>query len=215
MPKKRMKLGEMLLKAGLIDEFQLNSALSHQRNCSGGRLGASLINLKYISEESLLNFLSQQLNLPRIELSQRRIPADILAYVPAEKAWEFRAIPVDRKEMHGTMFLLIAMADPTNLEVIDAIQFMTGCRVRPALAFDSAINEALVNHYGPPVGEEQPAADFTEAGGKTEGISSAPILATAIHLAGSGEKGEDKLQQLLKILLDKGILSLGEYDRLK
>lgn len=217
MAKKRMKLGEMLLEAGFIDEFQLTSALSHQRNCSDGRLGASLVKLKYISEESLLNFLSEQLNLPRLDLSRRRIPPDLLAHIPAEKAWEYRAIPVDRKEMQGTSFLLVAMADPTNLKAIDALQFMTGCRVRPALAFESAIDEALINYYGPLVSEEDPLAASLAGPPREEPAEIAPLssVADSPPAAPPVESTEEKLQQLLKILLEKGILSLRDCDRLK
>lgn len=210
MQRKKMKLGQMLIDAGLIDEFQLNSALSHQRNCGGGRLGSSLIKLKYITEENLLSFLAEQLNLPRLDLSRIRISPEIPACIPAEKAWEYRAVPVDRKEMHGTPHLLVAMGDPTDLTAIDALQFMTGCRVRPALAFESAIVEALVNHYGPLVTEEELF--------EPEPASAVQNTADAGAPGGSRQRPattEEKYQQLLKLLLDKGILSLREFEKLK
>lgn len=211
MQRKKIKLGQMLIDAGLIDEFQLNSALSHQRNCGGGRLGSSLIKLKYISEENLLTFLSEQLNLPRVDLSRQRIPPEVLAHIPAEKAWEYRAVPIDRREMHGTSYLLVAMGDPTDLTAVDALQFMTGCRVRPALAFDSAIVEALVHHYGPLVTEE----DLFEPEPQMFAQELAdPADASAASRQPAGTT-EEKFLQLLKILLDKGILSLREFERLK
>ncbi len=208
MAQKRMKLGEMLLDAGLIDAKQLDMALAHQRSRGGGRLGATLVRLECLTEEELLNFLSAQMKLPRIDLSRRSIPEDLLAYMPAEKAWEFHALPVDLKEMHGTLFLLVAMADPTNLDVIDALQFMTGCQVRTALAFDSAVEEALVRFYGPnpadsAAGSLAPQAEaFT--GAKPTPSGRPPL-----------ETSEERMQELLKILLEKGILSLREYERLK
>lgn len=207
MAQKRMKLGEMLLNAGLINETQLEEALAYQRRCATGRLGATLVELNFLSEEVLLNFLSEHLKLPRIDLSRRRITEDMLAYIPTEKAWEFRAIPVDLKEMHGTIYLLVAMADPTNLDVIDALQFMTGCRVRTALAFDSAIEQALERYYGP-------RTDLSTAAENAAGPAEIPSPSISVARP-SIETTEERIQELLKILLEKGILSLREFDRLK
>ncbi len=210
MQRKSLKIGEMLVKAGLIDGFQLNSALSHQRHW-GGRLGASLVKLGYLAEEKLLAFLAEQLNLPRVDLTKRVIAADLLAYVPADKAREFNVIPVDRKEMSGTLNLLVAMADPANLVVIDALQFMTGCRVFPALASEESIRKSIEHFYGLPQ-----ALQETDPGL----VASAPTPAVPTPLSPlfSGlarPQVDDKFQQLLRVLLDKGVLSLREYERLK
>ncbi len=204
MQRKSLKIGEMLLKAGLIDGFQLNSALSHQRHW-GGRLGASLVKLGYVPEEKLLAFLSEQLNLPRVDLSKRVIPADLLAYVPADKAREFNVIPVDRKEMSGTLNLLVAMADPANLPVIDALQFMTGCRVFPALASEQSIRMAIEHYYGLPQ-----ALQELESGEAPQ-----PPVPPLFNGMVQRPQSDDKFQQLLRLLLDKGVLSLREYERLK
>jgi type IV pilus assembly protein PilB len=205
MAQKRMKLGEMLLNAGLINETQLEEALAYQRRCATGRLGATLVELNFLSEEVLLDFLSEHLKLPRIDLSRRRIPEDMLAYIPAEKAWEFRAIPVDLREMHGTIYLLVAMADPTNLDVIDALQFMTGCRVRTALAFDSAVEQALKRYYAPCT-DPSVAAEVAARPAELPAVTvTRPSIGTT----------EERIQELLKILLEKGILSLRDFDRLK
>ena len=146
MEQKPMKLGEMLIQAGKLNAFQLQSALSHQRNW-GGRLGGSLVNLGYITENELLGFLAQQLKLPRVNLFASAIPREILNYIPAEKAKELTVLPLQRKEIQGKQCLLVAMSDPTNLNVIDAIQFMTGCRVRPALASEREVLDGINLHY--------------------------------------------------------------------
>jgi type IV pilus assembly protein PilB len=149
------------------------------------------------------------MKLPRIDLSRRSIPEDILAYIPADKAWEYRAVPVDRKEMHGTLFLMVAMADPTNLDVIDSLQFMTGCRVRTALAFDSAVEDALLRFYGPSPSAADPGAQETAP--KPHKLADISAVAVRPPI----ETTEERMQELLKILLEKGILSLREHDRLK
>jgi len=140
--RKTLKLGEMLIEAGILHDYQLNSALSYQRHW-GGRLGGCLIKLGYLTENTLLDFLADQLKLTRVDLAECSISDEVLEMIPAEKAREYNVIPLDRKEMYGTVYLLVAMADPTNLLAIDAIQFMSGCQVRPALASESAVREAI------------------------------------------------------------------------
>jgi Type II secretion system (T2SS), protein E, N-terminal domain len=207
--RKSLKIGEMLVKAGVIDSFQLNSALSHQRHW-GGRLGSSLVKLGYVAEDKLLAFLAEQLNLPRVDLSKRVIPVDLLAYVPADKAREFNVIPVDRKEMSGTLNLLVAMADPANLPVIDALQFMTGCRVFPALAAEESIRKAIEHYYGLPQALQELDAPLGQ-----EPAAAATSVAPLLNGLAARAQAEDKFQQLLRVLLDKGVLSLREYERLK
>lgn len=206
MPNKVIKFGEILLQSERINAFQLDSALSYQRNC-GGRLGESLIKLGYISEEELLQCLAQQLKLPRIDLFKHDVSGDVLNCIPAEKAREHNILPVDRKELHGTSYLLVAMSDPTNLHLLDALQFMSGCRVKPVLAPASDIRDAIRHYYDlsgadavPPLTNEKPV----------------PRRPPAFPEAAAAETSADaKLQALLRVLLDKGFLTLREYERLK
>lgn len=202
-PHKKLKLGEILIEAGLIDASQLDAALALQRE-KGGRLGASLVKLGYVTEEKLLASLADQLKLPRLDLSSREIPQEVLDYLPAEKARQYHVIPVARKEMHGTLFLLVAMTDPTNLTAIDDLQFITGCRVRPGLSSEASIQDAIDCFYGP-----LPADASPPAGGEGPSEFSHPL--PVIDRAGTTE---EKLQRLLKILMDRGILSLRDFDRL-
>ncbi|BCR05387.1 hypothetical protein DESUT3_24560 [Desulfuromonas versatilis] len=209
----------MLIDAGIIDEFQLDSALSYQRHW-GGRLGGSLIRLGYVTEEKLLDFLAEQLELPQIDPARRKIPADVLGYVPMEKAVEYNIIPIGRKEMYGTVYLLVAMSDPTNLNVLDALQFATGCRVKPAIASRKSILEAIERHYGPlPADEDLVSAPPSVRENKAELFD----LEESPELLLSGSSGADqppasleqRLQQLLILLRDRGVLSLQDYERLK
>jgi len=209
MPKKNLKLGEMLIRAGIIDEFQLNSALSHQRNL-GGRLGNSLVKLGYISENRLLSFLADQLNCPRIDLAKEQIPPELVAMLPEEKARQFNVLPVRRGEMSGTVYLLVAMSDPTNLMVIDSLQFMTGCRIRPAIASEEAIREALNRFYGAAGSEDEELAEaevLVEPPNAPELIPPRPLPRQRTT--------EEKYQALLEKLKSLGILTPREYDELK
>ncbi|OHB30181.1 MAG: hypothetical protein A2X84_07125 [Desulfuromonadaceae bacterium GWC2_58_13] len=208
-----MRLGEMLVKAGKVDEFQLNSALSYQRHW-GGQIGSSLVKLGYIGEDDLLRFLSEQLNLTRIDLSRMSIPAAVLESIPVEKAVEYNVIPVDRKELNGTAFLLVAMSNPTNLIVIDALQFATGCRVRPALASHDSIRAAIERCYGSlptrvrtledPPSRVDPVPDIDPFHFPPFKPENGPIKTV-----------EEKFERLVRILVEKGLLSIGDLEHLK
>ncbi len=211
MTRRNLKLGEMLVRAGIIDEFQLSSALSLQRNL-GGRLGQALTRLGYISEDRLLSFLSEQLNCPRVSLAEESIPDDLRDLVPEQKARQFNVVPIRRGVMSGTAYLLVAMSDPTNLMVIDALQFMTGCRIRPAIAPENEIRLAIDRYYQT---EKQETASAPLPQG-----SGGPAAGTGMP---NGENGsvvrsrttEMKLQALLQKLFELGVLTRQEYDELK
>jgi len=205
---KRVKIGELLVQAERINSFQLDSALSHQRNC-GGRLGESLIKLGYISEDELLSCLAEQLKLPRVNLFKHEVSEAVLACLPADKAREFHVLPVDRREVGGTSVLLVAMTDPTNLTLIDALQFITGCRVKPVLAPEADIRDAIRHYYS--VTPDPEAAPATTGAPVAVRVQPTPLVPGAAAVGSA----EAKLQALLKLLLEKGVLSLREYERLK
>lgn len=190
MTDKRPKLGEMLVKAGRIDEVQLKSALAHQQHwrCL---FGASLVKLGYVGEEDLLEFLAESLNLLRVDLKWRAIPRELLDLVPEAKAREYQVIPVDREVLHGTAYLLLATSDPTHLANLDDLAFITGCEIRPALAAEEEIRSAIDRCYG---GRQQPSA----------------VPASQPVRSPSGE--QDKFHKLLLLLLAKGLISRNEYD---
>lgn len=142
----RKKLGEVLREAGLIDEMQLETALSHQRSF-GGHLGRILIDSGFLSEHQLVETLSRTLGVPRVELAGRDISPELLAYVPLDFAEKFHTVPIAlRAEAKGEL-LFVAMSDPTNLEAVDTLQFQTGKRVMPMIATESEVEGAIRRWY--------------------------------------------------------------------
>ncbi len=220
---KNLKLGEILKQAGIIDDFQLNSALSYQRHW-GGRFGESLIKLGYLTEDKLQNFLAKQFDLPQIELFGRKIADDVLAYIPEGKAREFHVLPVERREISGTMHLVVAMTDPTNLLITDSLQFMTGCRIKPALASADAISSAIERNYGAEVdGQEEldlALEDLAEPEQKKPApvaapkVKSTPVAASPDMSASALKQLESRYENLVRILLDRGVLNHKDLDEL-
>jgi hypothetical protein len=140
------KLGDLLVKAGIIDEMQLRSALGHQRRW-GGKLGKCLVDLGFISEEAMLKFLSEKFRMKAVDLTRSHIAPQTFKMVPEAVARKYEVVPVVVREVQGKKIIMLAMSDPSDLQAVDEIQFLTNARVEPVLATDSAILKVL-EHYG-------------------------------------------------------------------
>ena len=138
------KLGEMLVEEGLITQSQLEEALRNQLMYSG-KLGTNLVEQGYLSQSALADFLSAQLGIPSVDASElETIPQEVLDVVPIEIAEEHAVVPIsiDKRKLR------VAMADPTDLGMIDDIAFQTGYTILPSVAPELLITFALERHYG-------------------------------------------------------------------
>ena len=147
MEKKKKRLGEILVEEGLIDVYQLQSALAHQKQW-GGKLGQILVKLGFLTEEELLSFLSHYFSIPYVNLKKVVIPPSIIKLVPEDVARKYNVLPLAVKEEIGRKNLYLAMADPTNVVAIDELEFSIGMPIRPVLASDNTIAEAIEYYYG-------------------------------------------------------------------
>jgi len=137
------RLGDMLVEAGKISPDQLREALDAQKK-DGGRLGTNLVKLGAISEEDLVDFLSQRYGVPAINLSEVEVDENIIKIIPAEVARKYTILPVSKAGAR----LTIAMVDPTNVFAMDDIKFMTGYNVEPVVASEVAVRAAIDEYYG-------------------------------------------------------------------
>ncbi len=138
-----IKLGELLLKEKLITTEQLDEALK-SHTLFGIKLGSSLIELGFISDEQLCRFLSNKLGVPAVPpRAMSSVPQEVLGLVPAELAAKYRVIPI---KVEGKK-LALAMGDPTDFKAIDEVAFVTGCVVIPHIVPDVRITAALSKYY--------------------------------------------------------------------
>jgi hypothetical protein len=152
----RKKLGEILIQAGVIDENKLRSALAEQARW-GGPLGRILVDMRIISEEALVQALSHQLNFPAIKIDEKKIPQQALDLVSVELCEQHGLIPF----AISNKFLDVAMADPTNLGIIDELRIRTRLNVRAYLAGPKSIERAIAAHYrGQALPNREPQAQF-------------------------------------------------------
>jgi type IV pilus assembly protein PilB len=137
------RLGEILVKRDLIRLEQLQEALRHQRT-QGGRLGSILVQLGFLSDEEIASVLSEQYDLPSVNLDEMKVEDEVKRLIPIETAIRYQVLPLKRI---GTA-LTLAIADPTNVLALDEIKFMTGYRVEPVVASEGSIREAIERNYG-------------------------------------------------------------------
>lgn len=136
------KLGAMLIEAGLIDDFQLSSALSHQRNW-GGKLGTILIDMGFVREEDIARVMGEKLKIPYVNLFEPKIDESLIRLIKADIAKKYGVIPARREKG----MLLLAMSDPLDISAIDEIRFITGLNIKPTIAMASEIQDAIRKYY--------------------------------------------------------------------
>lgn len=137
------KLGGLLVEAGLITPAQLQDSLRYQR-ISGERLGSALVSQGLISEEVLMDFLAKQTGVPRLDLKTLEIPAPVLQRIPRRLAEQMNMLPVAFKEPKS---LVLAMADPMDLNAVDSARFASGLNIEPVVASHTALRQAIGEHY--------------------------------------------------------------------
>ena len=207
MRRKTARLGELLLQAGKVDEAQLEEALTLQVD-SNRRIGEILIGLGHVKEKDIIEILEYQLGIPHIDLERHYIDREVPNLVSESLARENLLIPV---RLSGDT-LTVAMSDPLNLIVIEDIKKSTGFDVKPVLASDRDIQNAIGRHFGGK-NAEKAVEDFKREFESTreeaehslmEAVNNAPIVrlvdsiihqavqqkASDIHI----EPGEDALR---------------------
>jgi len=139
----KKRLGDMLIVDGLLTPEQLSEALKEQK-LRRRRLGKVLIELELISEESMLECLSRQLSVPLIDIHTYEIEPEVLRLVPASIAKKHLVMPI----MKEGDSIILAMADPLDVFVVDQIQYRSGCRVDIVLAPEADISSCHTRYYG-------------------------------------------------------------------
>jgi len=139
----KTRLGEMLVDAGKISPTQLQDCLEHQER-EGGKLGTQIVKLGYLSDESLVEFLSEQFSVPAVNLNGMDIDNKIIDLIPGDVARKYTLLPISKVGAK----LTVALSDPSNVFALDDVKFMTGYHVEPAVASEAALRNAISQHYG-------------------------------------------------------------------
>jgi type IV pilus assembly protein PilB len=133
-----MLLGERLVRAGVVTQADVERALAQVAD-KHVRLGEALLELGLIDEPSLLACLEEQLGVPAVQLREALIDPQVVHLIPRATAEAFRAIAIFKIRNR----LTVCMADPLQLEQVDELERITGCKVRPVLAREQTIAKLL------------------------------------------------------------------------
>jgi type IV pilus assembly protein PilB len=136
------KLGEILVREGLITQEQLRKALLEQKN-SGMRLGYTLVKLGFIEETEVSKMLARQYRMPAVDLSRFEVDPKILKLIPPDIATKHTVLPLKREGRT----LTVAIADPNNVTAIEDIKFITRCDVFPVIAGEYTLRNAIERYY--------------------------------------------------------------------
>lgn len=149
------KLGELLLEAKVLTPDQLDLALKLPR-APGQKLGQVLVERGLVSEPLLTQVLSKQLSVPWVSLHHVEFSRPLLDLVPGELADRFGLVPILVRSRRGEGdTLIVAMEDPLVDGAVEAIQEVTGLRVKAMIASRTDVRAAIRIYYG--IGEPSPA----------------------------------------------------------
>ncbi|MEW6430043.1 MAG: hypothetical protein AB1730_00935 [Myxococcota bacterium] len=153
------RVGEILKKAGLVDELQLRSALARLEQW-GGRLTSVLADMGFVDGDEVAAALGQALRLPTTHLGMVSRDGAALSRVDEAYCTEHGVFPISLKDR----VLTLAMADPTEIDVIDHLAAKVGARVSVVVASEGEISAAIARHYrgqAVPVGNNLARRAFT------------------------------------------------------
>lgn len=136
------RLGDLLVREGLITREQLQSALTEQRN-TGMRLGYTLVKLGIIEETEITKMLARQYRMPAVDLARFEVDPRIIKLVPGEVATRHTVLPLKREGRT----LTVAMSDPTNMTVVDDLKFITRYDIFPVIAGEYTLRTAIERYY--------------------------------------------------------------------
>ena len=215
---KKELLGQILLEHGVITPPQLQEALSDQKKW-GGKLGQHLIRMGALTRAQLLDFLSLQLGIAKIDFEKSPITNEALLAVPKKLCLKYLLIPIAKKEQNNQKRLLVAMADPLDFNAIREVEFVSNCVVTTALATEDNIRRAVEYCYSPDGLREccngLPAVSQINVPMNDDSREEAVIFTQeGREMSVQGDNramGNLAVRVLIDMLAEKGIISIKEF----
>lgn len=144
---KYLRLGEIMIKEGLVTAEQLEKAMVVQKQ-EGKRLGEVLIKLGMVKEDQMVAALGKQINIPYFPLGTGMLKPvsdqSLENLIPQDMAIKNCVIPLSRT----LNSLTVAMSDPLDIILLDNLKRLSGCEINPVIATRSDIAKAIEDFYG-------------------------------------------------------------------
>src|SRR5215510_540526 len=142
-PASSERIGEILVREGMITKEQLSKALQEQKQ-NGTRVGYNLVKLGFIQEIELTKMLAKQHKMPAVDLSRFEVDPKIAKMIPNELAQKHLVVPLKR----DGRTLTVALGDPSNLGVLEDLKFITRYDIFPVLAGEYTLRTIVDRIYG-------------------------------------------------------------------
>jgi len=136
------QLGELLLDRGILNQSQLDQALSIQRD-KGGLIGEILVDLGFVKEDDIAQSLTAQYGFPYLPLSNYDVNAEITNIIPGRVARQYLLVPIDKIGNN----LTLAMSNPLNVQAIEDVELLSGCSVQTFVSTSSDVKKAIAKYY--------------------------------------------------------------------
>jgi type IV pilus assembly protein PilB len=141
-PSPHLRLGESLIKEGLLTRDQLNRALEELQT-SGDTLGYHLVKQGTIDELTLVRHLAREYKVPAVDLTRSELDHTLVKLIPTSLAVKHALLPLKKEGRQ----LYVAMADPTNLRVIEDLEFRTRSDVVPVVGGEYTLRTLIERLY--------------------------------------------------------------------
>ncbi|HML55611.1 MAG TPA: ATPase, T2SS/T4P/T4SS family [Solidesulfovibrio magneticus] len=148
-PRRRLRLGEMLVAAGLVTEDQLRQALAAGKR-SGLRLGQQLVREGTVKEADIVDLISRQMGLAKYTPERYPVTSDLAELLPAEMALRSKLVPLSKV---GNL-IRVAMPDPLDITTIEDIEIYKNCEIEPVICTERELGYLTSAVYGMGLGSE-------------------------------------------------------------
>jgi type IV pilus assembly protein PilB len=136
------RIGELLVRDGLITREQLDKALQDSR-AGGQRLGYSLVKLGFVAESDLALALARQHRVPAVDLEKVKLDPKLIKLIPADLAMKHLILPLRRVGRT----LTVAMSDPGDMGVLDDLKFITRFDIEPVITGEFTLRKLVEREY--------------------------------------------------------------------
>jgi type IV pilus assembly protein PilB len=138
------ELSTILVQAGKITQEQADKALASAKE-KKEKFEAVLVQMGAVaSEDELASFVGKHLKIGTLRLSDVELNPEIVKLIPLDIARKFKVVAISKINK----VLMVAISDPNNIYVLDAVKFITGCNVQPVISPERAIEKAIEAYYG-------------------------------------------------------------------
>jgi len=152
-------LGDYLVREGIISQSQLNRALEEQ-NATSRSIGRNLVDLGFITENTRMTILQKRFGFELLRLKDVKSDPMLFAMIPYSFAEKHRVVPIRQDEEHT---LIVAMEDPSDILIVDAIKNQIGMRIKPVVASHEDIQNVLDQYQTHSDAKALPAGAALEA----------------------------------------------------